>query len=75
MKALTDKQKLEKIHAALLATEFGFMHRRCPACVGFNMSEAGETDRVHTPNCIVKEALSIVERMLRNDPTNIQRST
>lgn len=46
---------------ALKATQFGFMLRRCPVCAGWNMSDHGETDRVHTPECPVGGAIQAAE--------------
>lgn len=43
--------------AAVLATQFGFNHRRCPVCAGFNVGPNGETDKVHTKDCIVGLAI------------------
>jgi hypothetical protein len=47
--------------AALKAVQFGFNHRRCAACGGWDMSPNGETDMVHTPKCIVALALTKAE--------------
>lgn len=43
---------------ALEATQFGFNHRRCPVCAGWNVGPNGETDMVHTKDCIVGTALT-----------------
>lgn len=43
---------------ALLATQFGFNHSRCPVCAGFNVGPNGETDKVHTKTCIVGRAIA-----------------
>lgn len=43
--------------AAVLATQFGFNHSRCPVCAGFNVGPNGETDKVHTKTCIVGLAI------------------
>lgn len=51
--------KIEALHAALEMTQFGHNHARCPVCAGWNMSPAGETDKVHTKNCPVGRALSV----------------
>lgn len=52
-------EKARQIRAALEMTQFGFNHTRCPVCAGWNMSPAGETDKVHTKNCPVGQALSV----------------
>src|SRR5665213_1419429 len=46
---------------ALKQIQFGFNFRRCPACAGWNMSDAGETDMVHTKDCIVALAIAKAE--------------
>lgn len=43
--------------AAVFATQFGFNYRRCPVCAGFNVGPNGETDKVHTKDCIVGLAI------------------
>lgn len=43
---------------ALEATQFGFNHRRCPVCAGWNVGPNGETDMAHTKDCIVGNALN-----------------
>jgi hypothetical protein len=42
----------------LESIQFGFMHRRCPACAGWNMGPNGETDRVHTKDCPVGNVIA-----------------
>lgn len=51
----------KKMAKALAQTQWGFMHRRCPVCTGWNMSPLGETDMVHTPDCPVARALAAWE--------------
>lgn len=46
---------------ALKAAQFGFNHRRCSLCAGWDMSENGETDMVHTKDCIVSKAIAKAE--------------
>lgn len=57
--ALIAKQDatIARMREALRLTEFGFMHRRCPVCAGFNVGADGETDQAHTANCPVAIAL------------------
>ncbi len=50
--------EVEKLKQALKATQWGFNHRRCSVCAGWNMSENGETDFKHTNDCIVGQALA-----------------
>ena len=52
------KAKLESARKALELTQFGFNHRRCPVCAGFNVGPNGETDLVHTKKCPVGLALT-----------------
>lgn len=52
------RQEVEKMRRALEMTQFGFNHRRCPVCAGWNVGPHGETDRVHTTGCPVGAALS-----------------
>jgi len=49
---------VEGLVKALEATQFGFNHRRCPVCAGWNVGPNGETDMAHTKDCIVGSALS-----------------
>jgi hypothetical protein len=50
-----------RLREALVATQFGFNHRRCPVCAGFGMSDNGESDSVHRPDCIVGQALAATQ--------------
>ncbi len=50
--------------AALKHVQFGFNHRRCMACAGWNMSPNGETDNVHTADCPVFLAIEKAEGRL-----------
>ena len=51
-------ERVKVLEDALRMTEFGFLHRRCPVCAGFNVGPNGETDKVHTKTCPVAAALS-----------------
>lgn len=44
--------------AALKLTQWGFNHRRCPVCAGFDPKGNGETDYRHTATCPVDAALA-----------------
>ena len=57
MQAACLKDKNQQLREALLATQWGFNHVRCPVCAGWNMSPHGETDHKHTSDCIVALAL------------------
>lgn len=50
---------------ALKQNQFGFNHRRCCLCGGWNMSSNGETDLVHTKDCIVAKAIQQAEEYLK----------
>lgn len=54
---ITQEREIEKLVALLRLTEFGF-NGRCPLCAGWNMSDRGETDKVHTLKCPVGNALA-----------------
>ena len=43
---------------ALTLTQWGFNHRRCPVCAGFNVGPNGETDYRHTLSCPVAVVLA-----------------
>lgn len=43
---------------ALKMTQFGFNHRRCQVCAGWNVGPNGETDDVHTASCPVGAILA-----------------
>lgn len=46
---------------ALKTTQFGFNHRRCNVCAGWNMGPNGETDMIHTKECPVRKAIAKAE--------------
>lgn len=46
---------------ALKAAQFGFNHCRCALCGGWNMGPNGETDLVHTKDCIIARAINKAE--------------
>lgn len=50
---------------ALAKNQWGFERRRCSLCGGWNMGPNGETDRVHTRDCIVGVAIIKGEKLLR----------
>lgn len=50
--------------AVLDGLQFGFNHRRCPRCAGWNMSENGETDNIHTPDCDVPKARAAISELI-----------
>lgn len=54
---IASAERVARLEAALRMTEFGFNHRRCPVCAGFNVGPNGETDKVHTKTCPVGQAL------------------
>lgn len=56
---MTIKQAIE----ALEATQWGFMHRRCTVCAGWNCGPNGETDYKHTKDCIVPKALAALRSL------------
>lgn len=49
------------LYEALKAAQFGFNHRRCSLCGGWNMSPQGETDMAHTKACVIAKALTKAE--------------
>jgi hypothetical protein len=59
MTPLTPRER--RMLEALKAIQWG-VHARCPSCAGWNMGPNGETDREHTPRCIVGLAISEAER-------------
>ncbi len=60
--AYEDYAAVEKLcrqqHDTLEITQFRFNHRRCSLCGGWNMSPNGETDGVHTKDCVIAKALA-----------------
>lgn len=52
---------MEKLYEALKMVQWGFNHRRCVACGGWNCSPNGETDFKHTKECPVSKALKQYE--------------
>ena len=50
-----------KLRAALVLTQWGFNHRRCPVCAGWNCSPNGETDFAHRKDCQVGSVLKETE--------------
>lgn len=47
-----------EMYKALTAAQFGFNHKRCSLCGGWNMGPNGETDGVHTKDCVIAKALA-----------------
>lgn len=62
---MTQTEIMNQLAESLKITQFGFNHRRCPSCAGWNMSEFGETDRVHRPDCPIKIALDNYEEFIK----------
>lgn len=52
--------------STLNSIEFGFIHRRCSVCAGWNVGPNGETDKVHTKECPVPKALAAIESALED---------
>lgn len=52
---------LRKAKTTIAALEFGFNHRRCPVCAGFNVGPNGETDKVHRTDCTVAATLRAID--------------
>ncbi len=48
---------IEEMRSVLKLTQWGFNHKRCPVCAGFNCGPNGETDLAHTKDCPVGRAL------------------
>lgn len=46
------------------ALEWGFSHRRCPLCVGWDPKGNGETDKKHTADCPFPTARAAMADML-----------
>lgn len=55
------KKHIKALAEALKLAQFGFNHRRCPVCAGWNMSENGETDMIHRKDCKISIALAAVK--------------
>jgi len=55
------KERIKVLAEALKLAQFGFNHRRCPVCAGWNMSENGETDMIHRKDCKISIALAAVK--------------
>lgn len=53
------EEEIALLRKALLATQWGFNHSRCPVCAGWMMGPYGETDFKHTDDCIVRKALNL----------------
>ena len=49
---------------ALRANEWGFNHRRCVVCAGWNVGPNGETDHAHTKDCKVATALATLSALI-----------
>lgn len=47
----------ERLKAMLRTLEFVSPGDRCPVCAGWNMSENGETSKVHTKTCALSKLL------------------
>ena len=57
----TLNERIKVLAEALKLSQFGFNHRRCPVCAGWNMSENGETDMIHRKDCKISIALAAVK--------------
>lgn len=59
-----ERRKAEESETALQAMlrtlEFSAPGDRCPVCAGWNMSENGETSKVHTKTCALSKLLEAV---------------
>jgi hypothetical protein len=50
------------LYEALKAAEWGFNLSRCVVCAGWMCGPHGETDHIHTKDCIVGKALKRYEK-------------
>jgi len=61
---MSNETKAVDVLAVIDGLQFGFNHRRCPRCAGWNMSENGETDNAHTVACDVPKARAAIAELI-----------
>ena len=64
---MSNETKAVDVLAVIDGLQFGFNHRRCPRCAGWNMSENGETDNAHTVACDVPKARAAIAELIEAD--------
>lgn len=53
---------IKELLEALELNQFGFSHRRCSICAGWDMGPNGETDNIHTKDCPIALAIKKAKR-------------
>lgn len=61
---MNQEQKPVDVLAVLDGLEWGFNHRRCPLCAGFDPKGNGETDRRHTDGCPFPKASAAIAELI-----------